>query len=238
MILAIVGLIVSLIPAFTVYFYFKKLRDDEEYKKDCKKTILWGLLLGFPVFGLDLLINIAGGALGLNGAAAVIKDLFRCYIVNAFVEELCKWWHAKKTIKKNNYNESWLDWIVFMAISALGFTIMESIVYMFSSSIIQILVRGITVGHLAYGLIMGYFLGKARYTGEKKWSILGFALPMLIHGTYNFSLSDTAPDGGIIALLLAAADMVVVILMMSRIKKKYREDEKYTTPLPLEVSAK
>ena len=67
---------------------------------------------------------------------------------------------ARKTIRKNHSRVSFLDLMSYTAISAIGFELMEAVIYFFSTNIPQILVRGITNMHAAFGLTMGFILAK------------------------------------------------------------------------------
>ena len=66
----------------------------------------------------------------------------------------------------------------------------------------------------------------------EKW--IGFALAWLIHGMYDFSLSEgflaLNDDLAIVPLALAVPDVVLVILLV-RFVRKAKKQEIYTTPL-------
>ena len=52
MLVLIGALLVSFIFPFVIFIFLRGAhKDDAEYKKDCTKLLLKGLLLGFPVFG-------------------------------------------------------------------------------------------------------------------------------------------------------------------------------------------
>ena len=53
------------------------------------------------------------------------------------------------------------------------------------------IVRGLTVGHGGYGFIMGYLMGKGEATSSKASTALGFVVPWLMHGLYDYSLSES-----------------------------------------------
>ena len=232
MILGIIVGVLSFIPSVLYYFFLKGLKEDEQYKKDCRKTLIRGLGSGVPVFLLDLAISLLLGLLKISdNAAPVVNDLIKCFVINAFVEELVKVWIGKKMIKKNHDTVSWLDMIAFITISSIGFEIMEGIVYIFSSSVGQLLVRGLSMMHISFGLIEGWYNGKYVSTGNKKYMFLSMAVSMLIHGLYNFGLADNAPDiFGVFSLLAAAASAVYWIYMIFYIRKK-KADPEFTGPM-------
>lgn len=225
--------ILSFIPCILYYFFLKGLRkEDVQYKKDCRKTLVRGLLAGFPIFLLDLAIVLVMALTGLSDKVSpVVRDLFKCFVINAFVEELVKVWLGKKMIKKNHDTVSWLDMIAFITISSIGFEIAEGVVYMFSTGAGQMVVRGISMMHIVFGLIEGWYNGKYVSTGDKKYMVLSMAVSIFIHGIYNFGLSDNAPDIiGMISLLLAAGSVVFWIYMIFYIRKK-KADPEFTSPM-------
>ena len=122
-----------------------------------------------------------------------------------------------------------------MTIIGLGFGMLESIIYAIDSSVPVVLVRGICVPHAGYGFLTGYFYGKGSKSGKAIVKNSGFLLSCLIHGLYDFSLSEefAAINDNlvIVALLLAVLDIVLVLLLIRFVRKaKNRKD--YTEPLP------
>lgn len=225
--------VLSFIPSILYYFFLKGLRkEDDQYRKDCRKTLGRGLLSGFPIFLLDLAIVLVMNLLGLTDKVSpVVRDLFKCFVINAFVEELVKVWIGKKMIKKNRDTVSWLDMIAFITISSIGFEIAESAVYMLTTGAGQMIVRGISMMHIVFGLIEGWYNGKYVSTGDKKYMVLSMAVSIFIHGIYNFGLSDNAPEFfGVFSLIFAAGSVVFWIYMIFYIRKK-KVDPEFTSPM-------
>ena len=225
--------LLGFIPCLWYYFFLKNLKkEDEQYKKDCRKTFIRGLLSGIPIFLLDLAFQLVLSLLGVyDKVSPMVKDLIKCFVINAFVEELVKVWIGKKMIKKNRDTVTWLDMIAYIVISSIGFEIAEGCVLMLSSGPIIMIIRGISMMHIVFGLIEGWYNGKYASTGEKKYMILSMAVSILIHGLYNFGLSENAPEYmGIFSILAAVASVVYWVYMVFYIRKK-KEDPAFTTPL-------
>lgn len=240
MIVQIGVFIISIIPATALFFWCRDaLRKgqpvEEAYKKLCNNAITRGLLCSAPVILESFLFALLEAfAPGLRDLPPVPKRAFHDFFVLAFSEELVKYLMLKGLMKKNpDYPYAWLEVIVFMVSVGIGFELIESLVYAFSTNVGQILVRGVTAMHAGFGFIMGNFLGKGRKTGDKKYRILGFVLPWLIHGLFDFSLSEEADTLGFvftfIAVTLAALSFVLLIYMVFFMRKA-RENEKYTEP--------
>ncbi len=226
----VIVFLVSLIPAVVLYFWMKnRVKDDPEYRNTCRKALIKGLqstLITVPMsFALNLL------------AAAVIKDhqsLLYVFVYNFFVlafsEEFSKMFMMLK-LKKKSRPWSWMETTVFMTVTGIGFELPESLVYGFMTNAIQMLVRGATMMHAVFGMIMGYFYGKAEYTGKKIYYVLSFVLPWLMHGAYDFSLQDQA---GRLNDFLLFLPLIIVIINMAvlfgtvRFMRRERNSAKYT----------
>ena len=222
MLLALLSLIVSSIPSVLLYIYLRNLRKDEpEYRKHCRRLLLRGVLCSVGVAVLAFLLNVAWKLAGPTND--LLKAAFRTFIIAAFIEEFVKYMSANKTIKKYHDKINWLDCIAFVAIVGIGFQWIETVVYLLESNFIQILVRGFTMGHPSYGMLMGYFIGKASYTGKRSYKNTAFLLPLLLHGMYDFSLAEEfqALNDNLVFVpfIMVIIEIVILIRLLVVIKK-------------------
>ncbi len=92
----------------------------------------------------------------------------------------------------------------------------------------EIIVRGLCIPHVAYGFIMGWFVAKALETGKKSYIIPGFLIPFILHGCYDFFLSEEIEaindDLGMISLLLVVVDLIIIIRFLFWIRKESQSD--------------
>ena len=226
------ALLVSLIFPIALYLFLRSAhKGDEEYKKDCSRLLLHGLLLGFPVFGFSLLCNIVFRITHISDAFPFAETVFKAFILHAFSEELMKYLLARKTIRKNHSRVSFLDLMSFTAISAIGFELMEAVIYFFSTNIPQILVRGITNMHAAFGLTTGFILAKKYKKNPKASAAVAVLVPTLFHGVYDLCLDDALVErwGGL-SLLIAILCLILTIAVYFFMAKA-RKKEYYTQPL-------
>lgn len=236
MIVLVLIFILSLVPSVLIYLWLKNLRkDDADYTASCKKALLYGFLAALPVTLISMLLDVLGNLAGIKNTGVILQAVYHNYIVLALTEELVKYLLFKQLLKKCSYRYSWLDAVVFMIIIGIGFEILEAIPYAFGSGPGQMLARGLTIMHGGFGFIMGWFCGKALYTGDKKYEAAGFLIPFLFHGTYDFSLAEplsAVSDLFIFLPLLLAAASLVILVVMIRFIRKARNQEMYTGPLP------
>ena len=235
MMIAILCLFVSFIPAVLLYLYLRNLRrDDSEYRLNCRHLLIRGILCSIAVALLALAVNIAWSMSGLGKGPPLLKAAFKAFIIAAFIEELIKYLASNKMIKKNIDTVSWLDCIAFTAIIGIGFQLIETVVYMLESNPIQILVRGFTMGHPAYGILMGFFIGKALRSGKKPYRLAAYVLPFILHGMYDFSLADAFQainDNFVfIPFIIVFIELFILIRGILLIRKE-RYGTEYTEPL-------
>ena len=212
----------------------RNLRKEEpEYRRYCNRLLIRGVLCSIGVAVLAFAVNIIWNFLGSGHHMPLLKAAFRTFVVAAFIEEFVKYLSANKTIKKYHDKINWLDCIAFVAIVGIGFQRIETVVCLLESNFIQILVRGFTMGHPSYGMLMGYFIGKASYTGKRSLKNTAFVLPFLLHGLYDFSLAEEfqALNDNLVFVpfIIVILELVILIRILFLIKKE-RHGTKYTTP--------
>ena len=229
----IIALLASYIFPLLLYFFLKANRkEDEAYKKDCRSLLFTGILLGIPVFLFSLLCNILFKLSGLAASFPLAKSIFTAFILNAFSEELMKYLAGRRMINKHRSTLSFLDTMAFTTIPAIGFELMESVVYLIESNVPQILVRGVTNMHAVFGLITGFILAKGYKKGSKNPAIPAILAATLIHGVYDLCLSEgiVETNWGMVSLLIAVISLILSIGSFFFIRKA-RKKPYYTEPL-------
>ena len=233
MLILVGALLVSFIFPIGTYFYLRNIhKDDPVYKKDCWDLLWNGLLLGFPVFGFSLICSITFNITGIGDKYPLVKLIFSNLVLKALSEELMKFLLANKIIKKNHAVISFLDMMAYTTISAIGFELMESVVYIFSSNVGQILVRGLTNMHAAFGLIMGYLLATGYKKNWKNPVFIAILVPIIIHAAYDMFLDEYFNETlfGAVSLLIAGACLIINIVAFF-FTRKHKDDPYYTEPL-------
>jgi protease PrsW len=210
-------LLLALAPAIIImmYVYFR-----DKYEKEPINLILKGILLGaIIIFPVGLIENyIMGFGTGL---AKIPKAAFDGFIVAGATEEAFKYFVVFILIWRNrNFNEKF-DGIVYAVSVALGFAAIENLFYVFSNNSLQVgLLRAFTAlpGHTIFGIVMGFYLGLARFSvnGKSKWLLRAFTVPWLLHGIYDFIIMSGHP-------ILLLAFIPFLIFMYRHGLKRMRE---------------
>lgn len=84
------------------------------------------------------------------------------------------------------------DGIVYGVAVSLGFATIENIFYLIANGIEHAMTRALlpVSSHALFGVIMGFYFGKAKFSEGNKaiWLILSLVLPFILHGFYDFIL--------------------------------------------------
>ena len=231
----LLAFLASSVPALIAYLILRKRNPGKPgYAEDCKKAFLNGIKSTFLVVPCALLLNILCSLTGLMDINVFVEQFIKDFIFAALLEEVFKIRAFLKVLRESECEYSWLDVTAYMILSGLGFETLESVVYAFTSGAGQMIVRGLTMMHGIFGLITGYFWGKALYTGEKKYKVLAFLIPYLYHGLYDFTLSQELSEYGDFFLftpVVLAFVSVVLIIVMIVFFRKNREVERYNVSL-------
>ena len=214
--------IVSIIPGVLIILWLMRRRkEDEPYKKSCRSALVRGLIAVLPIVGASAVFFLVTGVLKLTvlrNVPVLIHRAIYTFIVLAFAEELVKYLAFRLLLKKNYNDYTWADVTAFMVIIGTAFGLVEDIPYAIGASPAIMLVRGFTMGHVGYAFVMGWFYGKKLHTGKNIYGILAFLLPFLLHGLYDFSLSEELleinDNLAAIGITLAVFDIVLLVLMI------------------------
>lgn len=226
--LLVAAFLASMIPAVIMFIWLRKQKDmPEGFDKTCDKALLRGVLAVFPVVLCSAVLHLLAVVTGLRHANPFIFQAYYTFIVLAFAEELCKFLAMRKIVRSGSY--SWLSVVIIMVLVGLGFEVIEAIPYAIGAGPGPMFMRGFTLMHAAFGFIMGYFYGKFLRTGNKMYFVTGFIVPWLMHGFYDYCLSDVMLAiewPGYAALFLAMLSVVLLIVFV-RFVIKAKKNEKY-----------
>lgn len=179
-----------------------------------------GMLATLPAIALET----AADYLEPSGVQGTVLFAF---LGVALVEELVKFvplrWYS---LTRASFDEP-LDGIVHGVMIGMGFATVENLLYVFRHGMEAGWLRMFTAvpGHASWGVIMGYYAGKAKFDSRRRNSILatGFLLAVFFHGLYDACLfvaqqSDKAT--GTVLAWAAVTTHVVALLYASRLVRQ------------------
>ena len=141
----------------------------------------------------------------------VVDQFVNAFFKVALIEESCKFLFIRFILYNNkNFNEPF-DGIVYSVMVGMGFATFENITYVFQYGIQTGFLRMFTAvpAHGAFAVLMGYFLGKAKFTHHREisYSIIALLIATFFHGLYDYfwfiSFEPGLWIGAIVALLIA-----------------------------------
>ncbi|EXX91390.1 peptidase [Paenibacillus darwinianus] len=163
------------------YLYLKDRYDAEPIHMVLRLFVL-GMLIVFPIAVIQ-----RGMTLWLGEDPFVFS-----FVISSGVEEMMKWFLVYHIIYNHTEFDEPYDGIVYAAAASLGFATLENVLY----AILQpatfgtLLVRALlpVSGHALFGVIMGYYIGKARFAGDRSryYLVLSLILPLFWHGLYDY----------------------------------------------------
>ncbi|MDQ6418261.1 glutamic-type intramembrane protease PrsW [Paenibacillus sp. LHD-117] len=118
------------------------------------------------------------------------------FVNSAAVEEFLKWFVLYHVIYNHTEFDEPYDGILYAASISLGFATLENVLYAIytPSSFGSLLARALlpVSGHALFGVMMGYYLGKAKFASSKRKSniflAISLVLPLALHGMYDWIL--------------------------------------------------
>lgn len=210
-------LALSIAPGLAICFYiFHK----DIYNRESKFTLLISFVLGMlaiiPAFYIEsFLIPFFGNS--------ILETAVVAFGVVAFIEEIFKFIVVRYYCYTRKLFDEPLDGIVYAVTVSMGFATIENIGYVMQHGYSVAIARMFLAipAHAAFGVMMGYFIGKAKFNPEKRnqYFLQGIFWAVFFHGTYDFFLflqgnpfikpivSDMLLFSGAIASLIIAVRM-------------------------------
>ena len=181
-------LAIAPVTVVILYIYFK-----DKYEKEPIKILAISFFLGATV-SIILTFTIgylASSLVPIADAKSVSQQFIKAFFTVALVEEFSKYIIVRFYAQKNKEFNEPFDGIVYAVMVSMGFAALENILYTFQYGFGVGVTRAFTAvpAHATFGVIMGYFMGKAKFSNNSiKLNLLGLLFATLFHGSYDFFL--------------------------------------------------
>jgi RsiW-degrading membrane proteinase PrsW (M82 family) len=177
----------AIVPSILLFWYVRARDKNPEPRGLLLKTFLLGAFICVPVIPLALGLEELGKglAVGVWGSALV-----QAFLGAAIPEEIFKYLVLRGYVWRKHHFDEPLDGVVYGATASLGFATLENILYVGQYGLATAVVRALTAvpGHAFTGVVMGAFVGRARFAApEKRLGLLlaGLGWAVLLHGLYD-----------------------------------------------------
>ena len=222
-------LLITIAPSILILLYFFL----SDKFKEPKGTV-------FLVFFLGILICLPAGILNsfiyenFNNNTETVERLLGSFLGPAWTEELLKLFILYAIVlKRKEFNEP-MDGIVYGVVVSLGFATYENYDYVYRLAL-EWKEYGVSQQDVAIwrsysavpmhglnGCLMGFYLGKYVFTGDKKFLSYSFIVPFLMHGIYNYYVQF-----GVLIVII----QLIFALKLHRELKKMQKNKKKETEL-------
>lgn len=210
-------LLISMAPVLLIFSYvYYRDKYEKEPVSLLLKGFIAGILLVVPIlFAESFLGKVSTTFLPIPKAAwdgfidaSATEELFK------FAAVFFLFWRDR------NFNEKF-DGIVYAVTVSLGFAAVENFIYVFQGTIGTGLFRAFTAvpAHALFGIIMGYYLGMARFSPWRRTGYLVKALivPWFFHGLYDFFILSGHP---VLNFLFIPLMLIMLVMGFSRMKEQ------------------
>ncbi len=230
-------LIIAILPSFLLllFFYFRN-----RYKKEPFWPIFVASILGaFVTLPASVTSRLLQRLTGLLSPPFDLLNIFLGTIfVIGLVEELWKFFVVRfYCYHRPEFDEPY-DGIMYATAVALGFAALENILYIFTPTVLGGLRTGIlralmaVPSHAFYGVLMGYFLGEAKFAKDEPranlLSVTGLLLAILAHGLYDFLVIALPQRPLLTGSLIVFSALVWVVLF--ELTKRQSEKSAHRVP--------
>jgi RsiW-degrading membrane proteinase PrsW (M82 family) len=201
------------------------------YLKDKHEREPIGLLIRSFFFGvLSVFVTLAISR-GIDNFMEVDEQSLTDQAVHAFlivalVEEFSKFIFVRGILYHNaNFNEPF-DGIVYSVMVGMGFATFENVMYVIDGGMSTAIIRMFSAvpAHATFAILMGYYLGKAKFEHKKGYYALhALAVATLFHGAYDYCLFISFVPGIVLGALSS-------LLMGIWLSKKAIRIHQYASP--------
>ncbi len=226
-------LVPALLPVILILRYIYRLdKNEREPLSLVVIVIIIGAIFALPCGFVESFLTKIFAA--IYNTSTVKFAWIENTICVALVEELSKWLVIMVFVWKNHNFDYRYDGVVYAVSASLGFAALENILYisLFGTGVAFGRALFSIPGHTTFGVFMGFYMSRAKASllagntrGLRRYKLLALVIPMLIHGLYDFLLSDQADAagyGGWLFVFVILLDIIAWIL----IKHEFRTDQK------------
>ncbi|WP_051656412.1 PrsW family glutamic-type intramembrane protease [Butyrivibrio sp. AE3004] len=200
-----------------------------------KLFLLGALLLPIAAMIIESVFEIAVNVVSSEGT--ILHSILDAFFVAAFTEEICKYAVLKKLTWRHPAFNFRFDGVVYSTTVAIGFEVVENLLYLIGSDASTAYLRAAFPGHCIFGIYMGYYYGQAKslenmgdVTGSAKMRRKGLLTAILIHGIYDSVVMVCSGSENEMLIFTCMLSMVVIMCVLNvnaykNIKKFAHEDK-------------
>jgi RsiW-degrading membrane proteinase PrsW (M82 family) len=171
--------------AIGIYIYLK-----DKHEREPLSLLLISFFYGVLSTAVTLSISLPLDYIVTINEQDAVQQFGNAFFKVALIEEFSKFIFIRFILYRNkNFNEPF-DGIVYACMVGMGFATLENILYVFQYGAPTGFVRMFTAvpAHACFAVLMGYYLGKAKFTHQKEiyYSFVALLVASAFHGAYDY----------------------------------------------------
>lgn len=195
--------ILAILPGLAiVWFIYHIDRHEREHFWPLTIAFLLGTLIALPLVEAQRWFSEMGWMHPDTPGAAVLIS----FILVSLSEETLKYSSLRIFTSRASFFNEPLDGIVYSVMISMGFATLENMLYAVKFGISTTAIRAFTAipAHAVFAIMMGYYIGKARfYPGKKgRFMTLAWLIPWAVHGIYDFFIIQEIYDALVVFAVL------------------------------------
>lgn len=149
--------------------------------------------------------------------------VYNAYFLSSFIEETLKFLFLRYLIYYRKVFNEPMDGIVYGVMIGMGFATLENLYFVVDGGWQTAVLRIFTAvpAHAIFGVVMGYYVGKAKYISHRnvEYTLKGLLVPIVLHGTYNvLLLQERMP-------YLSLAAILGLVVSIRYVRKMIKEQQ-------------
>ncbi len=216
-------LLLAVLPGLAIAFliYLRDIRQPEPYRL-LLMSVIFGVICFFISRGLGFLMH---HFIYINHED-VVHQMLAAFVFVGLVGEGSKFLFLRGfTFYYKDFNHPF-DGIVFAIMVGMGYATAENIMYVLSGDVDSAMLRIITSApaNAVFAVIMGYFLGEAKFYKNKAllYSVIALLFAALAHGYYDYFLTIIDVTG---LWAQAIVSIIIVIVLVQLAFKRMKNVE-------------
>jgi len=213
----------TLLSAAISYTWYTYLRWIDAYEPERRKFLFLAFFLSCVSILLVFPITDYVHSFGFNLNGEPLNDFLYCFVGIGMVEEFVKLLPLLVILFFTDQINEPLDYIIYAAMSALGFAFIENIMYLNSTSLEALTGRLLyaSVAHMFFASCIAYPLAVNKLKTGKKfsflWLIVGFLIAALAHGFYDFWLINEKVNFPILTTIFFLGSLHIFTMMKNNL---------------------
>ena len=218
-------ILITIAPSILILLFFFLSDKFKEPKRLVALVFFLGVLICLPAGILNTFVYE-----NFNNNTETVEKLLGSFLGPAWTEELLKLFILYSIVlKRKEFNEP-MDGIVYGVVVSLGFATYENYDYVYRLAL-EWKEYGVTQQDVAIwrsysavpmhglnGCLMGFYLGKYVFTGDKKFLSYSFFVPFLMHGIYNYYVQ--------FGVLIVIVQLIFALKLHAELKKMQKNKKK------------